>query len=328
VSAWELLGFMALTLVGLGLSSLFSGLETGIYTLNRVRLAVRAGQGDPVACRLRDEANHRPRLLGTLLVGNNLANYLGSFGIAAILSAQGLGDAAAIAINAGVLIPMLFVFGETLPKDLFRTHTDTWTYRWTPFLVGCRLLFTWTGLLLAVLWPMRVLGRVLGVDSERPAPARARVAQLLKEGLGAGVITEAQATLADRALAMHDLRVGQVMVPWRRAVTMHDRASRGRREAVIRRGHHSRLPLVDASGRVVGVVELLDCILELDRPLTELARKPVFLSRETTVRDAIQRLREARMPMGVVADARGGRPIGLVTLKNLVEPLTGRIEAW
>ncbi len=69
-----LIAYGTLSLIGIVLSAVFSGLETGIYTINRVRLIVRASRNDRRAVRLQDEIEHPNRLLTTLLLGNNIAN--------------------------------------------------------------------------------------------------------------------------------------------------------------------------------------------------------------------------------------------------------------
>ena len=118
----ELVGFGLLRLVGLVLSGLFSGIETGIYTLNRVRLAVRVARADGAALRLQRELDRPGRTLSTILIGTNASSYLASFGLAEMLR-HGLGiegDWALIAVEAVLLTPLLFIFAETLPKALFR----------------------------------------------------------------------------------------------------------------------------------------------------------------------------------------------------------------
>ena len=62
-----IVGYGVLSLLGVVFSALFSGLETGLYTLNRVRLLVRAGRRDPSAMRLHEELEHPNRLLTTLM---------------------------------------------------------------------------------------------------------------------------------------------------------------------------------------------------------------------------------------------------------------------
>jgi CBS domain containing-hemolysin-like protein len=322
------IGWGLMMLAGICLSALFSGLETGLYTINRVRVVVRANRGERAALRLQREIGQPNRLLSTLLLGNNVANYLGTFGLAAILDGLGFTGGLAIVINAGVLIPLLFIFGETLPKDLFRTHTDRWTYGLTGVLSLCRWIFTVTGLLAVVQMTGRIAGRLVGTGPEAAATARQRISQLIKEGVGTGVLSEWQTTLADRALAVRRRSVATEMIPWSNVVTVPVGADPQRREALISRRNFTRMPVVDDSGRVVGILSSLDALLEPQRPTASLMSEPMTIPTTMRLRAALRLMRQRHRAMAVAVDPRSGRPRGLVTLKDLVEPITGELAAW
>ncbi len=319
-------GLMALA--GICLSALFSGLETGLYTINRVRVVVRANRGETAARRLQREIRKPNRLLSTLLLGNNVANYMGTFGVAAILDGLGVTTGLAIAINAGLLIPLLFIFGETLPKDLFRTHTDRWTYSLSGVLTLCRWIFTCTGLLAVVQWTGRFAGWLMGTGAEATTTAREHISRLIKEGVGTGVLSEAQTSLADRALATRGLTVATEMIPWSNVTTIPVDADRQRREALIRQGDFTRLPVVDTAGQVRGILSSIDALLEPDEPTAGLTSEPMTIPTTAPLRAALRSMRLHRQAMAVAIDPDTGRPRGLVTLKDLVEPITGELAAW
>lgn len=328
MSQLDLTIFLAMMVVGLGLSAMFSGMEIGLYTLNRVRVTVLAGRGDARARRLRGLLQRSNRTLSTILIGNNIANYLGSFGLAAILDHFALSPVQAIALNAGVLIPLLFVFGETLPKDLFRTHTDHWSYHTSGFLLACNRLFTFTGLAPLVEVFGHLVGRLFGAASDVRTTARQRISQLIKEGVGAGVLTETQTTIADRALALRDQAVRTVMVPWSRVAHLSADADTKLREEIIRRRHHTRLPVIAAGGKVVGVVSIIDALLHPEQSTRDLAEPVTEFRPDSKVHEALRTLRLKRQTMAVITEPRTGNPVGLVTLKDLVEPLTGELPEW
>jgi Mg2+/Co2+ transporter CorB len=71
---WVMVLFVAGGVLGLIFSALFSGIETGLYTINRVRLSVRAGHGDLRGKYLLALIQNPVRMLATLLVANNIAN--------------------------------------------------------------------------------------------------------------------------------------------------------------------------------------------------------------------------------------------------------------
>ena len=320
--------FLALTLVGFVFSALFSGLETGIYTFNRVRLTVLAARGNAAAVRLQKELRNSGRALTVLLIGNNAANYLASFGLAESLHRAGLTGWTLIAVEALIFTPLLFIFGETLPKDLFRTHTDHWTYKLSRLLAACRWLCRITGILPAVMAAAAVLTRAFGRHADGPTTARQRVIRLLHEGVGSGIISESQTTLADRALALRGRTVGDEMIPWSRVASLPVTCSRAQREEIMRRHNFTRFPVVDGTGNVVGVVATLDAVLAPERDLQSIMNTAQSFTADIPVHEALRLMRAERQSMAIVTDPGTDRPVGLVTLKDLVEPLTGELAAW
>ena len=323
----ELITFGALTVIGIVLSAVFSGLETGIYTINRVRLIVRAGQDDPRAIRLQNEIEHPNRLLTTLLLGNNIANYAGTFGMAAILTRLQYSEIQVVVMNALILVPLLFVFGETLPKDLFRTYTDRWLYWWSGFLVVSRQAFTWIGLGPIVRGFGMAVARIVGGDPALAPTARQRISQLIKEGIGAGVLSESQTALVDRALSIRDRTVAGEMIAWNDVATISSDVDP---HARLKHLHlnHTRIPVVDDAQEVCGVLCLLDALLQPNEPTQKLMTEAMKLSPNTSVQAALGMMRSRRQPLAVVVDTTTKRPLGLVTFKDLVEPITGELSAW
>jgi putative hemolysin len=320
--------YILCTLVGFAGSTMYSGLETGLYTLNPVRLTLRASHGDRTAMQIRHARRNLGRTLSVLLIGNNAANYLGTFGLAALLAGMGLTDWAVIILQAVVVAPALFVIGETLPKELFRRHTDRWTYWLFPVIIISRWAFAVTLLLPTVQAFAALMNRLARAHDARAATARQRVSQMIKEGVGAGLLSEAQTTLADRALTMRDRLVASVMVPWREVVALPLSADRDRREALMRGRNFTRLPVVDDRGRAVGIISWIDAVLQRQAPTSRLLEQAVTFPPRTKVMEAISRLRHERQAMGIIIAPQTGRPVGLVTLKDLVEPLTGELAAW
>ncbi|MCZ6836485.1 MAG: CNNM domain-containing protein [Planctomycetota bacterium] len=328
MSQTQLLILIGVTLLGLVLSALYSGMETGLYTLNRVRVTVRAGRGDKRAMRLRSMLHRSNRTLTTLLIGNNIANYMGTFGIAAILDGMDLSAGTAIALNAGILIPLLFVFGETLPKDLYRTHTDHWSYGTSGLLLISDRLFTILGLAPIVVGFGILVGKMFGSSGEGATSARQRISQLIQEGMGAGVLSETQSTLAERALALHDKTLRSVMVPWSRVASLSADIDLKLRQDIIERRHHTRLPVVAPGGKVMGILSIIDILLAPDQPTRELTKAATEFPPDAKLHLALRMLRQEHRTMAIIVDPKTGNPLGLVTLKDLVEPLTGDLPNW
>lgn len=326
--AWAVVLFAGIAVVAIAAAGLLAGLETGMYSLSRVRLSVRASRGDAGAERLRRECERPRRLLSTLLVANAIAGWFASFGVSQVFDSLGYGPLTAVLLDLAVLVPLVFLFGEVLPKDLFRVHADRWMPRYAKLLTMLRIALCTSGVVPLVSGVGAAAAWILGVRrSTEATESRARVAALLAEGAGDGGISEAQLGFADRVFTMRGVTVGQEMRPWRSVAIVSIDAAPAVRARVCLASGASRLPVVDGQGRVRGVLAAIDHIAKPDEPTARLLRAVVFLSPTTTALDAIQTMRRERAQMGIVAD-RPDRPLGIVTMKDLVEPLVGDLAAW
>ena len=318
---------VAMAIAGLSASAVFSGLEIGIYTLNRVKLTVAAETGRRDAVLLRRELERPEGVLATLLVGNNIVNYLGTLAIALLLDRAGLGPFESVVVNTAVVVPILLVFGEILPKDLFRTFTDRWTYRFTGMLVLLRRLLMVIGLLPLLGLIASAATRMIGGRTAQAGSAAQRIGWLFREGAKAGVLSGEQISLVDRALEMRRRTVVGEMTPWSRVASLRQEATPAERTRVVRERPYSRFPVVDAQGRVRGMIQTLDAILDAEAPTASLVRPVETLSPDLPATEAIRLLRQKRARLAIVARP-GGKPLGVVGLKDLIEPLTGDLRAW
>ena len=323
----ELYFAIGITLVGLLLSALYSGLETGLYTINQIRLDVCATSKLKSALRLRALLDNPTRMLAVLLICNNVANFLASYGAARILEETTLGPWMAIFTNAIIMIPVLFIFGEILPKDLFRTHTDRWTYRWSASLSLTDKVLWWTGVVPLVSGIGHIAQKILGTESSFEPSPRRRFGLLFKEGLEGGVLSDEQITLADRVLSMQSLTVQSEMVPWTHVSCIGKNIPTQRRSTVIGETTHTRIPVVNAKGNVEGILPVLSVLLNPNTPTEDLILEPLYVTPNTKVQDALHHLRKSGKAMAIVSED-GNKPLGIVTLKDLVEPIVGELAAW
>ena len=157
MSTLEQVGWWLLMLLGLAGTALYSGMETGLYFFDRVKLEVRAAGGPMrrAAGRLKRELEHPERVLATNLVGTIVFSDLAAQGASALLHGWGYSESASIAVNVLVLTPLVFVLGETVPKEMFRLEADRLTYTFSGALAGTRRLLSALGVLIWLVIPKR-----------------------------------------------------------------------------------------------------------------------------------------------------------------------------
>jgi putative hemolysin len=328
-----------MTLLWLGLlllgSAVFSGSETAFYSLSRLRVAAEARRGSVVA-RLIDRLFRNPTgFLITLLVGNGLclellAHMTGrSIARAVALPAWGLELAVTL-----VLTPTVFFFGDLLPKDVFRRRPRRFFGAFAPVIALARLVF------LPVVWPLQqlsiILERLLGVrarDLER-ALGRESVLEILREGARAGALAPRAQELALNVFLYRTRTVAEVLVPWGEVETVDSDADADAERRQVGASSFSRLPVVGTSGgaRVVrGYLHQLDLLSEAladrpPRPPEDLVRPLLSLPSDLTVDRALARLRAAGQRMALVGTPT--EPRGIVTLKDLVQTISGELGGW
>ena len=180
--------FWVMLAVGVLLSAFFSGSETGFYRVNRVRLVLNSRDGDWVAWGLLQLTNNPSLFVATTLIGNNLANYITSLAI--VLIAQGFfapHSHVAELVAPIVLSPILFVYGELLPKRLFLMAPNRLVRRGGPLFLLFVLIFAPVA---ALLWALgRLLQYLLGESPERVrlTLARKELSHVFDEGQEVGI---------------------------------------------------------------------------------------------------------------------------------------------
>ena len=325
-----LLLWVVVMLVGFAGSALYSGLETGAYSLNRVRLEIYYHQQYHSARILRWLLHHPTVLLTTLLIGNNITNYMGTAALAVILEAQRFTDWQVVVLNTAIVTPVLFVFGETLPKDLFAAYADRLMYRLTAVLEWSRRLFTWTGLVPAIGVVTRGVMAALGAEGEmRPFHPRRQVEALVKEGVGYGLLSDDQSAMVARVLKLANLKVGDEMTPWRQVLTVNVDEPPRKFWELADRTSRTRFPVLEGE-RVVGVVHVLDALRHgraACPPIRELMQPPVLLPATLPLRQGLSELQQRHAALAIITD-QTGQPIGIATVKDLVEPITGELTSW
>lgn len=330
MSTLEIILWGSLMLIGLGGSAFCSGLEVGLYSVNRVRVQVEGAQRAGIrARRLQKLLDEMVPSLTTLLVWNNVFNYAGTLALTTLVAMLGLSDLGMILIQVVVLTPILLVFAESTPKEVFRVNADALMPRFAFVLVVLRKLVTWIPIVPILGWLAESASKLVGVGSLGSlGDARERVAELLK--FGTTTMSEAQVTLIDRALQLEHALVQGEMIPLGRVRSLRAGWTIDRAKAAVRGHPFSRFPVVGKDGRVVGVIHAIELYTsesaQGSSTIDALVKPPVFLRAQMPVEQALRALNRAGGHLGIVR--RGKAEVGIVTRKDLVEPLVGELEEW
>lgn len=305
------------------LSAVFSGAETGVYSVSRVRLEAEAAEGRRSARLLsrllRDDAG----LLITLLVGNNLVLELMTHLTESEVRSLALADGLQELVTTLVLTPAVFLFGELVPKDLFRRRPHLLLAAVAP------LVALFRGLASPIAWPLAqvslLLERALGLRQEDFARIlrREEMVELLAESRRTGALEPHAEALARNVLVLRTTPVARVALPFDTAEVIDLARGEAEARAAVERSGFTRLPVrgLGADGKpvVVGYLHQLDVLGAPGTPLEGLVRPLLELDPELSLDRAVARLQSAGQRLALVGSARA--PRGLVTLMDLLAHL-------
>ena len=311
---------VAVILLCVLLQGFFSGSEIALVSADRLELQARAKEGSRGAAMVLAMLENPARTLGTCLVGTNLS-LITATTVASGLVADRFGLPAAA--TAAFVVPVTLTFGEMVPKAIYQHHAT----RLAPVVVfPLRLVSLVVAPLLVLL---DVLNRFFGHDEHGQGVTREELRLLLgNDGARSPDLSATDRELLQRVLAFTEAVVEDAMVPLIEVKAVDDRATIADAARRMAESGHSRLPIFSGRvDRIVGIVLHPDLLASDDwtRPVTEVARQPLFVPESKRVDELLVEMRRQRQRMAVAVDEYGGAA-GIITIEDLLEEIVGEIE--
>ncbi|MEE9239619.1 MAG: hemolysin family protein [bacterium] len=308
--------------------AIFSGSEIAIISANRARLLTLANdgnQGAKVALRLLDAPEW---LMGTILTCHNIC-FVTNVSLATLMAIDLVGPRYGELLSIAVIIPVLVIFGEVIPKSYCQDRADVLAPRLA------RMIWATRFFVYPISWSLsRLIGVVVkagnGNDSHNPFVTRRELEVLVEEPRDGDVLAD-ERKMIGRIFSFSNLDVSNVMVPLVEVSAVSEEATI---EEVIDRietdGHSSILVYREEIHDIVGLVNARD-IISLGRgawgPLKDkpdLIRQPHFVPESKSAGDLLEELQKDKIKLAVAVDEYGGC-VGVITLEDLVEEIVGEI---
>jgi Mg2+/Co2+ transporter CorB len=308
------------------MSAFFSGSETGLMTLNRYRLRHLVRGKHRGAIRAQALLDRPDRLIGMILVGNNLVNILATQ-IATLIALRQLGENG-LWVATLLLTLVILLFAEVTPKTLAALHPERiafpaahiytplqhvmWPFVWGVNLIANRLL------------------RLLGVEREgnsSQALSREELRTVLLEA-GAMIPKRHQKMLLN-LLDLEQVTVEDIMIPRNEVLGIDLNDEWSDIEQQIMSLQYTRLPVYrDSIDDVIGFAHLRDLLPALrkgeldEEKLLALVREPLFVPENTSLNQQLRNFQRSRQRVGLVVNEYGDLQ-GLVTLEDILEEIVG-----
>ncbi|MBN1636209.1 MAG: DUF21 domain-containing protein [Deltaproteobacteria bacterium] len=318
-----------LLVVLLGCSAFFSGSETALMAISKIRLRHLA-DSMPKRAHLVETLLKKPeRLIGTILLGNNLVNVAMS-AIATALALSIWGEKGIIYVT-GILTLIILMFAEITPKVYAKYFNERVSFHVAPLLnvfvlvlspIVSAITFLTNKMLLFIGFDVSMAKRVLFTEAE--------VKTCIDMASDHGTITPSEKRMLSRVFTLNDKTVGQVMVPKEHMTVIDINESiESIRKKMLKTGY-SRFPVVNSvKTEIIGMIYTKDflhvVVREKKASLHKILRSAYFISIDKPIDVQLKSFQSKRVHQAIVLN-EDGKPAGLITLEDILEELVGSIK--
>ncbi|MFZ5967046.1 MAG: HlyC/CorC family transporter [Bacillota bacterium] len=323
-SYWHFIALFCL----LCFSAFFSASETALMSLSKIRIRHMMEEkikGAEVIDRMIENPS---KLLGTILVGNNIVN-IGASALATSLAMDFFGKSG-VGIATAFMTVFVLVFGEITPKSLAAQNSESFSLK----VVGP------ISLIIKILNPIVILFtfitngliRLLGgnVDKEQPFITEEELRTIVTVSHEEGVLEVEEKQMIHNVFEFGDLQIKDVMIQRTDIVAIDVESTYDEVMDVIKEEQFSRYPIYkEQIDDIIGVLNMRDLVfLEGTKEnfrMENYIREPFYTFEFKKISEVFKEMKKHRSHMAIVLDEYGGTA-GIVTIEDLVEEIVGDIQ--
>jgi CBS domain containing-hemolysin-like protein len=310
-------GLMIACLVAEGF---FSGSEMGVVSADRMKLRHDAAKGSLGAKLALDMLNKPEWLLSTTLVGTNIS-VVANTTMATALMLQLFGEYGSW-LAVALVAPLIWVFGEIVPKSVFQQRADVIT----PRVIFLLKFFSWLfyPILLVFSLLTRLLAMLVGDKSgkQNPFTLREEIFALMQMSTDGGDIDRRESAMIRRLFNFEETTVAEVMMPLIDVVGIEQGATCGEAMRIARVKAHKRLPVyAKRVDRIVGLIDALELLgVDPQEPISAYIRPVDYVPGSKSIQTLLMDMQRERHLLSVVVDEFGGAE-GIVTVEDIIEEI-------
>lgn len=309
------------------LSAFFSCSETALTTVNRIRIRTLIEEGNKKAITLRKVIENPGKMLGAILIGNNIVN-ISSSSLATVLAIDILGDTGA-GVATGIITLLVLIFGEITPKTLATLNAEKIALFVAGIIYG--LMWILTPAIFIVNKLSHVVLRLMRVNPDNKATAitETELRTIVEVGHEEGILETEEHQMINNVFEFGDTRARDIMVPRIDMVFVSINSTYQELLDIYEQHHYTRLPVYeDNSDNVIGIINIKDLLLykrEHEFSLKKYLREAYFTYESKRLSELLLEMKKTSVNIAIVLDEYGVTT-GLITLEDLLEEIVGEIR--
>jgi putative hemolysin len=321
------------------LSGFFSGSEIAFVTANKLKLEVASRRSNMVAKAIDFFKNRPESFLTTTLVGNNIVNVVYATLMAIFLADpieemylqylnETPSDLMVLSLQTIVASLLIMVFGEIVPKVIFRAQADALVH-----FIALPLRALHIALRPLIIIADSASKQLIRLISSEPEDASSlyrrqdveRIVQELRDSGGNGDLDQEDSEILHNVLELSNKRVKESMVPRIDIEAVEKGTSIEEVSQLFISSGHSKLPVYkDSIDDVIGVVYAYD-LFNRPKTIQEIIRPIKLVPYTKKSKDLLAEFRQENLSVAIVLDEYGGTA-GMVTIEDVLEELVGDIQ--
>lgn len=309
-------------------SAFFSASETALMAISKIDARHMVDQNiknAKIVSKLVEDPN---KLLGVILVGNNIVN-IGASSLATVI-ASNLFKSAGPAIATGVMTFLILIFGELTPKSLStqKTHQVA-CFVARPIAI---LIVIFNPVVKILMFICNLIIRLFGgkIDTSKPFITTDELKTIVTVSHEEGVLEEEEKDMIYNVFGFGDSYTKDVMIPRTDMIAVDIDATYDEIIDLYKQEQFSRMPVYQEShDNIIGVIYMKDLLLKQFDPRTfkvsDFLRDVYFVHEFKRIDELFKEMRFKKIGMAIVVDEYGGTS-GIVTLEDLIEEIVGDID--
>jgi len=310
------------------LAGFFSGAEMGFISINKIRLRHLVEKKHQRALIAYELLKNIPRVLAAVIIGINLAIITASCVTTSMAYLYQINTFCAELILAITIL----LFGEIVPKTLFRHHATklilTLIY---PLKMSYLGLLPLVNLVTKITNPLVNLKKTDEIEAKNPFVTKEELKLLIAEGERVGSVDEDEEDMLDGVFKLSTTRVKEIMTPRIDMICVDAQTNISEILSEFEQHPHSRIPIYDETiDNIIGIIFIKDLLRFWEKGLEEISvieliRLPYFVPTTKRVDVLLEEFQTKHIQLAIVVDEYGGTE-GLVTLEDLLEEIVGEIH--
>lgn len=307
------------------LSGFFSSAETALTTANRVRLRAMEEEGNKRAAKVNKILDRYPKMLSTILIGNNIVNLSAS----ALATTLALRIHLTVGIATGILTVVILVFGEIVPKTGAANASEKISLRYCECIYLLMLLLT---PIIVILDKLSVfILRLMHIDPDKKENTMTEneLKTYVDVSHEEGVIESEEREMIYNVFDFSDAVAKDIMIPRINMITVSADATYEQIMEVFRESMYTRIPVYrEDKDHIIGIINIKDFILTKDSEnfhIEDILREAHYTYEFKKIADLLYEIREKTTSVAFVLNEYGVT-VGMITLEDLLEEIVGEIR--